>query len=56
MKEVDVSSGVKSPEGIPLCPLCDNPMFTYEEVCIIHAHGIKALAHSKCIGDCPEVE
>lgn len=42
-------NGYIDPEEMPLCPLCDQPIMTYEPTGEIHCAGTKALAHEACI-------
>lgn len=49
-------NGVIEPESISLCPCCDQPMFDYEEVCLIESGGCKCLAHSDCVRGCFDEE
>ena len=44
------------PEDIKLCPLCDGPMFEFDEVTVIKAGGAKCLAHYSCVQDRLPVE
>jgi hypothetical protein len=37
------------PDHVPLCPICDQPIFDYEEVLLFTAHGQKGLGHSCCV-------
>ncbi|WP_165856772.1 hypothetical protein [Marinobacter sp. JSM 1782161] len=35
-------------DDVPLCPLCDQPIFNYEDSIDITAGGVKAMAHLGC--------
>lgn len=37
------------PERISLCPMCDQPMFSYEESSVIISDDCKCLAHTDCV-------
>lgn len=52
---IDISHGI-DPEDIPLCPLCDQPIMTYETVAIVTAAGAVALAHEDCTNELAEGE
>lgn len=38
-------------EDMPLCPICHNPMRDINDVRVINAYGMVALAHINCLGD-----
>lgn len=38
-------------EELPLCPLCDQPIFTHENYGIVLCHNVVALAHVECAED-----
>ena len=40
--------GELEPESFSLCPLCDQPIFDYEETEIITGFGMKILTHLHC--------
>jgi len=44
---IDITNQI-DPEEMPLCPLCDQPIFTYEPHQVVTAAGAKALAHEDC--------
>jgi alkyl hydroperoxide reductase subunit AhpF len=46
---VDAEGNINEPEEMTLCPLCDGPMFDYEEVVIGMAFGVKCLMHQYCM-------
>lgn len=46
---VDFSDDI-DPFDMPLCPICDQPMLSYEALCMIKAHDSIALAHVVCVG------
>jgi alkyl hydroperoxide reductase subunit AhpF len=37
------------PERINLCPMCDQPIFSYEESSVIISGDCKCLAHTDCV-------
>lgn len=37
------------PERICLCPMCDMPIFDYDESSVIVSDDCKCLAHSDCV-------
>lgn len=41
----DIQYLIGDPEEFPLCPLCDQPIFTYEEARIASAFCVKCLVH-----------
>lgn len=45
---IDISHLIE-PEDLPLCPLCDQPIMSYEESVTVMAAGAKAMAHQDCI-------
>lgn len=45
---IDIAHQVEDPETMPLCPLCDQPIFSYELVEVGVAHGCAALIHQDC--------
>lgn len=47
---IDLNNSI-DPEIISLCPLCDGPMFDWDECVVISAGGAKCLAHSSCTLD-----
>lgn len=44
------------PEDIPLCPLCDQQIFTYERVAIGNGGEALALIHADCGEELEESE
>lgn len=38
-----------SPEDIPLCPLCDLPIMSYELSEVYTEHNAKCLVHLECL-------
>lgn len=36
------------PEDMPLCPLCDQPIYDNAEIVIFTAHEMFAIAHEDC--------
>lgn len=47
----DLNYAITDPERISLCPLCDGPMFVFDETTVIHANDCKCLAHTSCAED-----
>lgn len=37
-----------SPEDVPLCPLCDQPIWNYEQAAVISSGDAKCMAHQDC--------
>lgn len=44
----NIQSLTDDPEDMPQCPLCDQPIFSYEESRIVTAFVVKYLAHEDC--------
>lgn len=45
---IDVTGRIVEPEDIPLCPLCDQPVFQWDQAEVVTAFDCKALAHADC--------
>lgn len=54
--EVVEIDGEVDPEDIPLCPLCDQPIFAYERVAIGNGGEALALIHADCGEELEESE
>lgn len=39
------------PEDIPLCPCCDQPIFTYEPYYVAEGIDVICLVHQSCIDE-----
>lgn len=50
MKAIDIN-GYINPEDIPLCPICDGPIMSYEEWAIVTCVGTISLAHQDCVNE-----
>jgi len=48
MSEFYIESRLDNPEEVPLCSLCDQPIFESESVVIGIAFGCKCLIHFSC--------
>lgn len=45
---------IESPESMPVCPGCDNPIEAHEPAEVIVAFGYQALACQSCIDEMEE--
>ena len=59
LKEVHTVIGIGledylTPEDMPMCPLCGNPIENWEPASFIAAHGCIAAAHDMCLNDIEE--
>lgn len=41
-------------DDVQLCPLCDQPIFDYDEAEVVSAHGVRFLVHTDCADDAQE--
>jgi hypothetical protein len=42
---------VFSQEDVPLCAICDNPIWEYESASLFRAHHAVGLGHYDCVSD-----
>ena len=46
----DISEQIEI-DDMPVCPLCDNSIYQYEEIALVSAHTMIALVHKWCLDD-----